>query len=54
MGIQQNHPELHAALVGISGAENVLTGDEDREFYSQDIYRTADEHVSVVVRPGAK
>ncbi len=52
MDIQQSRPELHQQLVDILGAEHVLTGDEDREFFSQDIYRTADDRVSVVVRPG--
>ena len=52
MNIQQSQPELHSALVAIVGTEHVLTGDEDRAFYSQDIYRAADHPVSVVVRPG--
>lgn len=52
MGIQQGHPDLHHTLVEIVGAEHVLTGDEDRAFFSQDIYRSADDSVSVVVRPG--
>ncbi len=34
------------------GAEHVLTDTEDREFYSQDIYRTADDIAAAVVRPG--
>jgi FAD/FMN-containing dehydrogenase len=52
MGIQHRHPDLHNSLVDIVGDENVLTCDEDRAFYSQDIYRQADDTVSVVVRPG--
>jgi FAD/FMN-containing dehydrogenase len=52
MDIQQSHPELHRALLEIVGADHVLTDDEDREFYSQDIYRTADDIAAVVVRPG--
>ncbi len=52
MDIKTANPDLHGELVSILGAEHVLTGDEDREFYSQDIYRTSDEIVAVVVRPG--
>jgi len=52
MDIKTSNPDLHQELVEILGLENVLTGDEDREFYSQDIYRTADDTVSVVVCPG--
>jgi FAD/FMN-containing dehydrogenase len=39
-------------LAELLGAEHVLTGDEDRAFYSQDIYRSADDTVAAVVRPG--
>lgn len=53
MDVRQSLPDLLNALVEIVGAEHVLTGDEDRAFYSQDIYRSADEPVSVVVRPGS-
>jgi len=52
MDVRQSHPELYSALVDIVGAEHVLTDEEDREFYSQDIYRTADHIAAVVVRPG--
>ena len=52
MDVTREHPELVQSLVSIVGAEHVLTGDEDREFYSQDIYRTADDIAAVVVRPG--
>ena len=52
MDVTLEHPELVQSLASIVGAENVLTGDEDREFYSQDIYRTADHFAAVVVRPG--
>jgi FAD/FMN-containing dehydrogenase len=53
MGIQESHPDLYEALVDAVGGEHVLTGDEDRAFYSQDIYRSADDTVSVVVRPAS-
>jgi len=52
MDITTANPDFHRELVDILGAENVLTGDEDRAFYSQDIYRAADDAVAVVVRPG--
>lgn len=53
MEIQQSHPDLHGALVEIVGAEHVLIGDEDRAFFSQDIYRAADEPAAVVVQPAS-
>ncbi|MEX1311625.1 MAG: FAD-binding oxidoreductase [Candidatus Sulfomarinibacteraceae bacterium] len=52
MDHQQSRTDLREALEEIVGAEHVLTGDEDRAFYSQDIYRQADDAVAVVVRPG--
>jgi len=52
MDITTANPGLHRELVEILGAEHVLTGDEERAFYSQDIYRAADETVAAVVRPG--
>lgn len=53
MEIQRSHPDLFAELVEIVGDDFVLTGDEDREFYSQDIYRTANHITAVVARPGS-
>ncbi len=53
MDVQRINPDLHQTLVDIVGAEHVLTDEEDREFYSQDIYRTADDIAAVVVRPGS-
>jgi FAD/FMN-containing dehydrogenase len=52
MEITTENPDLHRELVDILGAEYVLTDGEDRSFYSQDIYRSADHTVAVVVRPG--
>jgi len=53
MDIKTANPDLHRELVDILGAEYVLTDDEDREFYSQDIYRSADDPVAVVVQPAS-
>ncbi len=45
--------DLHARLADVLGADHVLTGDEDRAFYSQDIY-SAGQPAAVVVRPGGR
>ena len=52
MEVEQAHPNLHRALVDIVGSEHVLTDDEDREFFSQDIYSTSSDFAACVVRPG--
>jgi FAD/FMN-containing dehydrogenase len=43
---------LLSALASIVGPEHVLAGDEDRAFYSQDIYAQAAHRVALAVRPG--
>ena len=47
------HDESVSAVPSLAviavGAEHVLTGDEDRVFYSQDIYRSADDPVARVI-----
>jgi glycolate oxidase len=43
--------DLAGTLTGIVGAEHVLTGEADREFYGMDVYRML-EMPAVVVRPG--
>lgn len=53
MDVRHSNSDLQRALVEIVGGEHVLAGEEDRAFYSQDIYRAADDTVSVVVRPGS-
>jgi FAD/FMN-containing dehydrogenase len=40
------------ALVGVVGSDHTLTGAEDLQFYSTDVFRQADELAAVVVRPG--
>jgi FAD/FMN-containing dehydrogenase len=54
MELQQDHPELHRALVEAVGDEHVLTDAEDLAFYSQDIYAEAPHRAAVVVRPGSR
>lgn len=53
MDIRHTNPDLYRELVAIVGGEHVLTDDEDRAFYSQDIYSAAAEPAAVVVRPGS-
>ena len=43
--------QLRVKLENIVGAENVITDQAEREFYSQDIYKRG-ELVSLVIRPG--
>ena len=43
---------LLQALVDLLGAENLLTDDESRTFYSTDVYRQADVLALAVARPG--
>jgi FAD/FMN-containing dehydrogenase len=54
MDVEQSHPELYRELADIVGGEHVLTNDEDLAFYSQDIYKAADQPAAVVVRPGTQ
>ncbi len=49
----QTATDLAGRLAGVLGAEHVLTGDEDRAFYSQDIYG-ASQPAAIVVRPGSR
>ena len=41
------------ALRQIVGNDHVLTGDEDRRYFSSDVYREA-EPAEVIVQPGTK
>jgi FAD/FMN-containing dehydrogenase len=45
---------LLRSLVDTVGEAHVLTGDEDRTFYSQDIYSASETPVAVVVRPASR
>ncbi len=54
MDIQQANPDLYRELVAAVGGEHVLTGEQDRLFYSQDIYSAAAEPAAAVVRPGTR
>jgi len=49
----QADPELISALADIVGADNILTDDATRAYYSQDVYDVADP-VAAVIRPGDK
>ena len=49
----QTATDLHTRLVEVLGDEYVLTGDEDRAFYSQDIY-SAGQPAAMVVLPGTR
>ncbi len=49
----QSVTDLRVQLTEILGAEHVLTGDEDRAFYSQDIY-SAGQPAAVVIRPAGR
>jgi FAD/FMN-containing dehydrogenase len=53
MNLSQEHSSLYRQLVAVVGDDHVLTDDEDRSFYSQDIYSAADELAAFVVRPGS-
>ena len=46
--------DLHRTLVDAVGETHVLTGADDRSYYSQDIYSTSDTPPAVVVRPGSR
>lgn len=53
MEIRDSHPELYRCLESIVGAANLLTAEEDRRFYSMDIFSEAPEPAAVVARPGS-
>lgn len=53
MDLRGSHPDLYCSLEGIVGSENLLIADEDRRFYSMDIYSEAQEPAAAVVRPGS-
>lgn len=44
---------LHRRLTEVLGNDHVLTGEEDRAFYSQDIYSAATP-AAAVIRPGSR
>ena len=52
MDTQQSRIDLVHELAAIVGTEHVLTGEEDRRFFSQDIYAEASTPAAAVVRPG--
>jgi D-lactate dehydrogenase (cytochrome) len=45
--------ELRRALAALVGEAHVLDGDEDRAFFSQDVYAAAAEPAALVVQPGS-
>ncbi len=45
--------DLHVALAAIVGDEYLLTDEDERRFYSTDVFREADELAAVVLRPGS-
>ncbi len=49
----QTATDLRVELAEVLGAAHVLTGDEDRAFYCQDIYSTG-QPAAMVVRPGSR
>lgn len=46
------HGRLLEQLAAVVGADNLLTDDESRRFYSTDVYRQADVLAMAVARPG--
>ncbi len=51
---QRDDLDLQRRLVEIVGGENVSTDEQDRAFFSQDIYSAADHITALVVRPGTR
>ena len=49
----QTATDLRARLVEMIGGEHVLTGDEDRAFYSQDIY-SCGQPAAMVIQPASR